>query len=270
MASRSYLFVPGNQPDRFEKAHSSGADAIIVDLEDAVSQGDKEEARRAVACWLSPERPAYVRINGFSTDWYEEDLKAVDKPGLVGVMLPKSESPEQLKRVAAGLSDGIEVIVLVETALGVWEVRSLAEMPRVTRLAFGSVDFQLDSGIKGEGELGYARSRLVLASRIAGLLPPLDGVTTAIEDADLLASDVARAVRQGFGGKLCVHPRQIEPVNAGFMPTQQEIRWAERVLEAMQTSKAGVFRIDGELIDQPVIKRARGIVALARTDLTSE
>ena len=259
---RSYLFVPGDRPDRFEKARSSGADAVVLDLEDAVAIRDKVAARAAVAAWLSPHRPVYVRVNGVSTDWSEGDLEAIDLPGLAGVVLPKSESQEQLRQVADGLPRGAELIALVETALGVWEARSLAEAPKVTRLAFGSVDFRLDSGIKSEDELGYARSRLVLASRVAGILPPVDGVTTEIEDAEALASDVARAVRQGFGGKLCVHPRQVKSVNIGFMPTEEEVAWAKRVLEASRASGAGAFEIAGELIDQPVIERARGIVAL--------
>lgn len=263
MIHRSYLFVPGDRPDRFDKALASGADAVILDLEDAVSEKDKGRAREAVAGWLSPHRPVYVRTNGVATPWFEDDLEAVNRPGLMGAVLPKSERPEQLKRVAAELPGSVGVIALVETALGVWEARSLAETPRVTRLAFGSVDFQLDSGIKNDDELGYARSLLVLASRVADILPPLDGVTTAVGDAGLLASDVARASRQGFGGKLCVHPRQVEAVNAGFAPTEEEIGWAERVLEAAKTSKAGAFRIDGELVDQPVIERAKAVVALA-------
>ena len=269
MVPRSYLFVPGDRPDRFEKACASGADAVIVDLEDAVSEENKVQAREALSAWLSPEHPVYVRINGTSTDWFEGDLEAVGRPGLVGVMLPKSESQDQLKRVSAGLPEGTELVALVETARGIWEIRSIADAPGVTRLAFGSVDFRLDSGIKAEEELGYARSRLVLASRVAGILPPLDGVTTAVEDERLLASDVARAVRQGFGGKLCVHPRQVETVNSGFMPTEEEVAWAERVLEAVRTSDTGAFKVAGELVDQPVIERARTIVALVKASPTA-
>lgn len=256
--------------ERFDKAFSSGAEAVIVDLEASVSEEQKQAARETVASWLSVEHPAYVRVNGTPTDWFESDLEAIDKPGLLGVMLPKAESLEQVNRVADKLPSDAEVIALVETALGVWEARSLAEAPQVRRLAFGSVDFQLDTGIDGEDELGYARSRLVLASRVAGIPPPLDGVTTAIEDDELLASNVARAVRQGFGGKLCVHPRQVDTINRGFMPTKEKIAWAESVLDALQTAEAGAFRIGGELIDQPVIERARRILALALSDSSSQ
>ncbi len=220
MIRRSYLFVPGNRPDRFEKAWQSGADAVILDLEDAVQSAHKDLARKAVAAWLAPPQPVYVRINGTDTPWFERDLEVVGIPGVLGVVLPKAEH--------------------------------------------GSVDFQLDTGISGEEEeLLYARSRLVLASRIAGLLPPIDGVTMALDDLARLREDVARARRRGFGGKLCIHPRQVETINQGFAPTEAERAWARRVLEVVETTGAGALRLDGELIDRPVIERARSILAQA-------
>src|SRR5260370_12650816 len=176
MIRRSYLFVPGNRPDRFEKAWQSGADAVILDLEDAVQSAHKDLAREAVASWLSPARPVYVRINGTSTPWFERDLAVVGLPGVLGVVLPKAEQVAQVAQVAARLSGAAQVLPLLETALGVWNARVLAQAPRVERLAFGSVDFQLDTCISGEQEgLLYARSRLVRASRVPGPLPPIDG-----------------------------------------------------------------------------------------------
>src|SRR6266436_434813 len=164
MIRSTYLFVPGNRPDRFEKAWQSGADAVILDLEDAVQSAHKDLARKAVAAWLAPPQPVYVRINGTDTPWFERDLEVVGIPGVLGVVLPKAEHPEQVAQVAAHLSDEAQVLPLLETALGVWNARVLAQAPRVERLAFGSVDFQLDTGISGEEEeLLYARSRLVLA-----------------------------------------------------------------------------------------------------------
>ena len=140
----------------------------------------------------------------------------------------------------------------------------MAEAPRVERLAFGSIDFRLDAGIDGEAEeLLYARSRLVLASRVAGILPPLDGVTAALDDPDRLAEDVDHARRLGFGGKLCIHPKQIEAVNRGFVPSEAEALWARRVLEAAGAAGMEVVRFEGEMIDRPVIERARGILARA-------
>jgi citrate lyase subunit beta / citryl-CoA lyase len=262
MIRRSYLFVPGNRPDRFEKAWQSGADAVILDLEDAVQSTHKDLAREAVAAWLSPVHPVYLRINGTSTLWFERDLEVVGLPGVLGVILPKAELPEQVAQVAAHLTSEAQVLPLVETALGIWNARVLAHAPRVERLAFGSVDFQLDTGISGgHEELLYARSRLVLASRVASLLPPLDGVTMALDDLTRLRDDVARARRLGFGGKLCIHPRQVETINRGFAPSEAELNWARRVLQVSRTTGAGALQLDGELIDRPVIERARSLLA---------
>jgi citrate lyase subunit beta/citryl-CoA lyase len=264
MIRRTYLFVPGNRPDRFEKAGQSGTHAVILDLEDAVQGTQKDLARETVASWLSPERPAYVRINGTGTPWFERDLEVVGLPGVLGVVLPKAEHPEQVVQVAACLTGGALVLPLLETALGVWNVRALAQAPGVERLAFGTIDFQLDTGISGDQEeLLYARSHLVLASRISGLLPPVDGVTMALDDLTRLRDDVARARRLGFGGKLCIHPRQVETINRGFAPTESERAWARRVLEAAEATGAGALRLDGELIDRPVVERARSILAQA-------
>jgi len=262
MIRRSYLFVPGNRPDRFEKAWQSGADAVILDLEDAVQSTHKDLAREAVAAWLSPAHPVYLRINGTSTLWFERDLEVVGLPGVLGVVLPKAEQPEQVALLAARLMSEARVLPLVETALGVWNARVLAQAPRVERLAFGSVDFQLDTGVSGDQEeLLYARSRLVLASRVASLLPPVAGVTMALDDLTRLGDDVARTRRLGFGGKLCIHPKQVETINRGFAPSEAELGWARRVLQVSRTTGAGVLQLDGELIDRPVIERARSLLA---------
>ncbi len=263
MIARSLLFVPGDRPDRFEKAWNAGADVVILDLEDAVSAGKKAEAREAVAAWISPERPVYVRINDPATEWYEDDLEATVKPGLVGIIVPKAEDPEQLAQLTQLASRGSEIrlVPTIETALGVWNARTVAEAPGVERLAFGSIALQLDAGITGEGEeLLYARSRTVLASRVAGILPPLDGVTVALDDSEQLEADVNRARRLGFGGKICIHPKQVEAVNRGFRPSQDEVAWAERILQAAETTSSGALKVDGELIDRPVIERAKAVL----------
>jgi citrate lyase subunit beta/citryl-CoA lyase len=186
----------------------------------------------------------------------------VGLPGVQGVVLPKAEHPEQVALVAARLAGETQVLPLLESALGVWNARVLAQAPQVERLAFGSVDFQLDTGVTGEQEeLLYARSRLVLASRVACILPPVDGVTMVLEDLTRLREDVARARRLGFGGKLCIHPRQVELINRGFASTDAERAWARRVLSAAEATGAGALQLDGELIDRPVIERARSILA---------
>ena len=226
--------------------------------------GEKTEAREAVATWLSAERAAYVRVNGASTEWFRKDLEAIARPGLAGILLPKAEEPDQIAEAASLLPDRATIIPILETALGIWRSRTLAEVSAVERLAFGSLDFKLDVGIDGEGEeLLYARSRLVLASRVASILPPLDGVTAALDDPDRLAADVDHARRLGFGGKLCIHPRQVEAVNRGFSPSEGEVSWARRVVEAAEAAGTGAFRVDGEMVDRPVVERARDVLARA-------
>ena len=260
MASRSYLFVPGNRPDRFQKAWEAGADAVIVDLEDAVPAEQKAGARQTISGWLSPNHPVYVRVNGPATPWFQHDVEAVARPGLAGIVLPKTEDPKQVAGLGSFVGSAGKVIPLIETARGLWEARGIAEALRVERLAFGAIDFQLDTGIDGEDEeLLYARSQLVLASRVASVLPPIDGITSTLDDVDRLRRDVERARRLGFGGKLCIHPRQVQDVNRGFSPTETEIAWARRVLEAADLS-GGASRVDGEMIDRPLLERAKRIV----------
>ncbi len=262
--ARSYLFVPGDRPDRFEKAWASGADAVILDLEDAVLPEAKGRARDAVAQWLSVERPVYVRVNGMEAGGFQEDINAVAKPGLIGIVLPKAEDPQQIDEIVRRIPTDARVLPILETAMGVWNAIEVAAAPGVERLAFGSIDLQLDTGISGDGEeLLYARSRMVLASRVARILPPLDGVTTALDDGDRLMAEVDRARRLGFGGKLCIHPRQVDPVNQGFSPTPADIDWARHVLEAVESLESGVSQLEGVMVDRPVIERARRIVARA-------
>lgn len=264
MGCRSYLFVPADRPDRFAKALASGADAVIVDLEDAVAPDAKARARAALGEWLrhAPAR-VIVRINGAQSEWFADDLALVASPAVAGVMLPKSERAEDLARVAQG-APGRELLPLIETAAGFEAVRALAQAGGVARLAFGSIDFQLDLGIRGDGEeLLYFRSRLVLASRLAGIDAPIDGVCAAIDDASRLEQDALRARRLGFGAKLCIHPRQVEGVNRAFSPTPDEIAWAQRVVQAAAEARGGAVALDGRMIDRPVILQAEAIVRAA-------
>lgn len=261
MSRRSYLFVPGNRPERFAKACASGADVVIVDLEDAVPDDQKAFARDAVASWVSADRPVHVRVNGTNTAWYEADVAAIVRPGVAGVVLPKAEGRGPLAALAARLPEPVRILPIVETAAGVWNVLEIASSPKVERLAFGALDFQVDTGITGEDEeLLYARSRVVLASRVASVPAPLDGVTTRLDDADALASDIRKARRLGFGGKLCIHPKQVAAINEGFLPTEWEIAWAKGVLEAAVSPGGCAIRRDGEMIDRPVIELAKRIL----------
>jgi len=257
---RSYLFVPGNRPERFDTANRSGADVVLIDLEDAVAPAHKTAARHAAAEWLETH-PAYLRINGRDTEWFSEDLSLLQLPGLQGVLLAKAEARDPFDAIQSAASRHLSVIALIETGRGLWNAMDIAAAPGVVRLAFGAVDFQLDLGIEGEREeLLAARSQLVLVSRVAGLLPPVDGVTMALDDADALIRDVAYARRLGFGAKLCVHPRQVAAVNAGFRPSAADVDWARRIVAAAAEAGDDALRLDGKLVDRPVIDRARAIV----------
>jgi citrate lyase subunit beta/citryl-CoA lyase len=259
---RSYLFAPGSRPERFAKALEAGADAVILDLEDAVGLADKAVARDAIAGWLSPERPVLVRINGSDTAWFEDDLAICGLPGVAGVVMPKAERPEQVAAVVARAGAGVPVLPLIETAAGIWNAHAVATAPGVQRLLFGTIDFQVDMGIDGEGEeLLHFRSQLVLVSRVAGLQAPVDGVCTAIDDPQRLQDETRRARRLGFGAKLCIHPKQVGVVRDCWTPTPEEVDWARRVVAADAASGGAAVALDGKMIDRPVLLKAREILA---------
>jgi citrate lyase subunit beta/citryl-CoA lyase len=257
---RSFLFVPGNRPERFDTAYRSGADVVIIDLEDAVSPEDKEFARDAVARWLSRSRPIVLRINGVQTPWFQKERPLLEMGGIGAVMLPKAEQAKDILQVS-GAGARLPVLPLIETAAGYRNVGEIAQTRGVQRLVFGSLDFKQDLGITGDDdELLFFRSGLVLESRFAGLPPPLDGISTEINDQDVVRADAARARRLGFGGKLCIHPRQVGTVNAAFTPSDEEVAWAKRVLAASTDSGQGVTSVDGKMVDRPVVLRAQSIL----------
>lgn len=263
MHLRSLLFTPGSRPERFEKARMSGANAVVLDLEDAVSPNEKANARSAIAGWISRERTAIVRINGVHTPWFHDDLALATLPGVLAVMLPKTEHAEHVDCVmAAGVAN---VVPLIETAAGIAAAKDIARARSVLCLAFGSVDLQADLGMRDalEEELLSFRSEVLLASRLAGLRAPIDGVTLAVDDQEQLRCDVARARRLGFGGKLCIHPRQLDAVHRGFAPTPTEIAWAHRVQSALAAGD-GVVTVDGKMVDKPIAHRASAILNEAR------
>jgi len=262
MTPRSYLFVPGTRPERFDKALASGAHAVILDLEDAVAPGDKDRARQLVAQWLDPQRPVHVRINGAATAWFADDLALCARPGVAGILLPKAEHPVDVARAHRAAPAGVPVLPIVETALGMWNARAIAEAPGVVRLVFGSLDFQVDLALRDDDLLAY-RASLVLASRVAGVAAPVDGVTTAIDDEARLAADVQRSRRLGFGAKLCIHPRQVATVNDAFRPREDEIAWARRVVAADAAAGGSAVAVDGRMVDRPVLLQARAILAEA-------
>lgn len=263
--ARSFLFLPADRLERLPKALGSGAHAVVVDLEDAVAPEHKTAAREAlVTQWAAlgaRERARLlVRPNAPGTPWHGDDLAALDAlAGLGGVMLPKAERAADLACLARALP-GAALLPLVESAEGLAALETIARAPGVVRLVFGHLDFQADLGMAceaDEAELAPVRLALVLASRRAGLAPPVDGVTTALQDAARLAQDCARARRFGFGAKLCIHPAQVEAVNRLLGPTDEEKAWAQRVLAAAAAHGDGAFRFEGTMVDAPVLARAR-------------
>ena len=265
MVPRSYLFVPGDRPARFDKALAAGAHAVILDLEDAVVPERKVQARAQLAAWLATaSAPVYVRVNPAGTPWHEEDCGLLASPAVRGVMVPKAEDAAGLQQLSQRLRPGQDLLPLVETVAGHFAADARAAVPRVSRLAFGSFDFMADSGIEGDGEeLDAVRTHLVLVSRRAGVQPRGDGVSLAIDDAEQLARDGRRARRFGMGGKLCIHPKQVTPVNDGYAPTPQEIAWARKVLDALASGPLGAIAVDGKLVDRPVALRAEAILQQA-------
>jgi len=258
----TWLFVPGTRADRFDRAAAAGADEVVLDLEDAVPAAAKDEARQSVASWLGGPGEGWVRINGLETDTWEHDLAAVGgQPGLRGLVVPKAEDAARLAAWREQLPAAVGLVALVETARGIDSATTMASSGAVDRLAFGSVDFALDVGAdETDDSLLYARSRLVVASRVGGLPAPLDGVTVSTTDDAVTRAAAARARQLGFGGKLCIHPRQVGPVAEGFRPTVAQLDWAVRVLEAAEGGP-DPFTLDGEMIDRPVVARARSIAA---------
>lgn len=254
---RSYLFVPGNRPERFDKALASGADAVIVDLEDAVPPDQKDAARAVFAAWLSAAKPVVVRINAADTPWFGDDVALCRQAGVAAVMLSKSEHVADL----AAIGQGLPLIPLIESAAGFDALRAIAAAPHVQRLAFGAIDFQLDLNMRATfDELLFFRSQLVLASKLANLQAPIDSPSTAIEQLDEVVHEAQTAHRLGFGAKLCIHPKQVAAVNAAFSPSAADTAWAEGVLQANVQAAGAAFALDGKMVDKPVLLRAEAIL----------
>jgi citrate lyase subunit beta/citryl-CoA lyase len=264
---RSWLYVPGNRPEWFAKAVASGADVVILDLEDAVPHAEKGAARAAVARWLGGSDASClvtVRINRGS----RADLEAVVGRGLGGVQLPKVESADEVRAIAdrlcaleeaAGLAAGsIGLFPLVESAVAVLRAFEIGgATSRVGALALGTVDLLADIGARSEAAVEYARTHLVYAARAAGLPGPTDGVWTAIADLGGLRGAAEHARALGYAGKLVVHPSHVPVVNEVFTPTPDEIAWARRMLGT------DVGTVDGEFVDLAVRRRAEAILVAA-------
>ncbi len=264
---RSALFVPATRPERIPKALASGADVVIVDLEDAVAESLKVEARGDLDRFLSanPQASVLVRINAAGHVQQAEGLKlCAARAGVIGVLLPKAESAAQ---VAVATACGKPVWPIIESARGLAALAEIAAADGVERLSFGALDLGLDLGLASgtaaaERILDQARYGLLLQSRLAGLAAPLDSVFPDIKNLPGLARFAADARDMGFGGVLCIHPSQVAVVHETLMPSADELAWAQRVLSA-GASGEGVFVVDGEMVDAPVIGRARRLLQRA-------
>ena len=266
---RTYLFVPGNRPDRFGKALTSGADAVVLDLEDAVAADAKDAARETVRAWAVDATPAdrarvVVRTNDLGSSHAARDLAVVADAGLTAVMLPKTESADDVATVRSAAPD-VAVLALVESARGIAAVEGIAAAPGVVRLVFGTLDYAFDLDLElddASDGLSYAAGRLAVASRCAGIPTPVGGVTPQLGDEARLLADLAWSRRHGFGAKLCIHPAQVAAIHAALAPTTQAVARARRVLEA-DAGSPGAARLDGRMIDHPVVLAARRTLARA-------
>ena len=289
--NRSFLFAPGNVARRVEKALTLEADVVIVDLEDSVALAEKAATRKSAAAAL--ERPrrgrGYVRVNAPSTPFCFGDLNEVLHAGVEGVVLPKVESAADLHAIDwllwnlerdRGIAEGsIDLMPQLETAAGlhridrVLQARSLRPYKgpwRVKRVAFGAADYGHELGLTvgvEETELVEARARVVLASRAAGLEGPIDSPWFHLKDPAGFARALERSRRSGFQGRLCVHPDQIAPVNAAYLPSEQELARAERIVAAFRQAEAkgeAAVQVDGEMVDYPVAHRAQALLDFVR------
>jgi citrate lyase subunit beta/citryl-CoA lyase len=279
---RSYLFAPGNHPRKVEKVFDAGADAVILDLEDAVAASEKVATRAVVAEALSRPRPcrAYIRVNALDTGLTFGDLEAVIRPGLDGIILPKVERAADVQMVdwvmtelekKLGLPEGgIDLMPIIETGPAVAAVRDIATAGgRMQRLSFGAGDYTRDMGMdwtRDEAECAHARAEIVLASRVAGLEPPVDTVWIELADTDGLAASTTRVKAMGFQGKLCIHPGQIAPVHAVFTPDAETVARAKKIVAAFDAAEAAgsaSIQVDGYFVDYPIVEKARRTLAIA-------
>lgn len=267
-APRSGLFVPATRTERIAKALASGTDMVIVDLEDAVEQGAKESARAGLDAFLRqhPDVRVLVRINGAATPEHEADLAMCNAHAAVaGIVLPMAEQASQIAHVAAG---GKPVWPIVESAPAMLALAELAVAPGVVRLAFGSLDYGLEFGLHqntagGETMLDHARCQILLHSRIAGIGAPLDGVYPAISDSEGLLQRARRARDMGFAGMLCIHPAQVPTIHEAFAVAEADLAWARGIFAEIERTGQTTFRLNGEMVDAPVIARARDLLARA-------
>ncbi len=261
--NRSYLFAPGHNQKLLRRVFESGADAVILDLEDAVPPAAKQRAREMVAEVLA-RRSAWVRINAVRTDDAAADIDAVADRA-AGIRIPKVESPEDVEWVVHRAA-GRPLICAIESARGILAAEEIALVPGVRHLSLGGVDLRRDIGA-GEGSLQtlYARSHLVVASVAAGLEPPIDSVYARLDDDQGLREHAEFAGSLGFFGKSAIHPRQVDIINEVFTPSHEQLAWARAVVDAFEAAGGEAVKLpDGEFVDLPVADRARRVLETGR------
>lgn len=270
---RSYLYVPAIDARRIERALASAADALVLDLEDAVPADRKDEARAAARALVSRSlaKPVFVRVNSAASGLLDDDLEAVACAGLAGIRLPKAESADHVIAVCAQLrlrGCDVPVVPIIESALGVERALEIAAAdPAVTALAMGEADLGLDLGTTAEGVLDYARARCVVASAAARISGPIQSVCTQLDDEQILIESTRRGRAMGFSGRSAIHPRQLAIINDIFTPSEDERRWAQEVLEAARQAhaegRAVAVTRSGELVDRPIRLRAAAILGFS-------
>lgn len=263
-SAQSFLFVPGDRPERFAKAVGSGAHVVIIDLEDAVAPDDKSKARYHARMFLDQvtDEKIFIRINCADSPFFEADLTLANHPNLSGVILPKADAA-----CCSELAQQLEhpVWPLIETVQGLVDLKEIVSLSNLGCLLLGTIDLSLDLGLDaahpaGKSALDAARFMLVTNSRLGNLPPPIDGVFTDLDDATGLQEAAEHAIASGMGGMMCIHPRQTSTVHAAFTPSQAKVDWAHAVIQVAETEN-GSFQFRGKMVDKPVLDRAHEILA---------
>lgn len=262
---RSALFVPASRPDRFSKALASGADAIIIDLEDSISPDDKLQARNNILDYATanPDIKFWVRINDGTTKWFEDDLSLCRSLNSVaGIVLPKAHKAQHVHIVSGA---GKPLMPVIESAMGLRELDRIAQANGVVRLSYGILDLMVELGTRPHTKAALAiqdqiRFQVLVASSMHGLAWPLDAVNADFSNLDSFAKTATFARDMGFGGVLCIHPKQIPVAHDVFQPIAEDLDWAKRVVEYAERTGEYTFRIDGRMVDLPLINHAQRIL----------
>lgn len=273
MIYRSLMFTPGTNKERLLKSVSSEADALLWDLEDAVHPDEKAAARAVIQEALDeledkPAKPIFLRVNQYGTEWYTEDVKLARHENVNGIMLPKAESARQVQETWDGMGANGELIVLVETAVGIVRLEDIFSNPNVSGVAFGAIDYAVDADLtltEAGLEAIYARSRIVTYAKAAGIDGIYDTVFADIHNTESLQKRAVSARTLGFNGQMAVHPKQLETIHEVYSPSREDIDWAVKVLHHAEheAKGAGVFMLDGKMVDRPIIEKAKQIYQAA-------